>query len=71
MLDGHFWRIEQTIFALISARWGGELLPEEYRVYLDVPLGPRPFRHYVGAIRHLMYGQGIRAVHPHLLARSR
>jgi hypothetical protein len=26
---GHFWRIEQTIYALCSARFGVELLPEE------------------------------------------
>ena len=56
---GHFWRIEQTLFALCSSRFGVELLPAEYTVHLD---GARPlgcFRHYVGEIRHLMYSEGM------------
>lgn len=57
---GHFWRIEQTVFALCSSRFGVELLPDKYTVFLDGPLGNRPCRHYVGAIRHLMYTEGIR-----------
>lgn len=57
--DGHFWRIEQTIYALCSSRHGVELLPEEYSVYLEPGLGTRPVRHYVGAIRHLMYREGM------------
>ena len=32
---GHFWRIEQTLFALCSSRFGVELLPAEYSVHLD------------------------------------
>jgi hypothetical protein len=59
ILDGHPWRIEQTLFALLSSRYGVELLPDEYSVYLNPGLGGRPFRHYVGAIRHLMYGEGM------------
>lgn len=57
---GHFWRIEQTLFALLSSRYGVELLPDEYTLSLgkNIHLG-RPFRHYVGAIRHLMYREGI------------
>ena len=35
MHDGHFWRIEQTVFALCSSRYGVELLPPEYTVSLD------------------------------------
>ena len=31
---GHFWRIEQTIYALCSSRFGDDLLPEEYAVRL-------------------------------------
>lgn len=57
---GHFWRIEQTLFALCSSRFGFEHLPAEYTVRLEPGLGGRPFRHYVGAIRHLMYGEGMR-----------
>jgi hypothetical protein len=57
--EGHFWRIEQTLYALCSSRYGAELLPEEYTVRLEAGLRPGTFRHYVGAIRHLMYGEGI------------
>jgi len=57
--QGHFWRIEQTLFALCSSRYGVELLPDEYAVYFEVGLGGRPSRHYVGAIRHLLYREGI------------
>ena len=63
---GHFWRIEQTLYALCSSRFGTELLPPEYDVFLKGPLGDRPVRHYVGAIRHLMYSEGIRNLHKHL-----
>jgi hypothetical protein len=56
---GHFWRIEQTLYALFSSRFGVELLPDEYRVRLEANLQGLPSRHYVGAIRHLMYGEGI------------
>lgn len=57
---GNFWRIEQTLFALCSSRFGAELLPEEYDVFLKGSMSNRPSRHYVGAIRHLMYSEGIR-----------
>jgi hypothetical protein len=56
----HGWRYEQTVFALCSCRFGTELLPEDYDVFLKGEVGERPSRHYVGAIRHLMYGEGIR-----------
>ncbi|MBB01763.1 hypothetical protein GYB59_15395 [bacterium] len=57
---GHFWRIEQTLYALCSSRYGVELLPEEYDVFLKGNVGERPSRHYVGAIRHEMYREGMR-----------
>jgi hypothetical protein len=57
---GHFWRIEQTLFALCSSKYRVELLPEEYDVRLDKGINGSPSRHYVGAIRHLMYGEGIK-----------
>jgi hypothetical protein len=60
ILEGHFWRIEQTLYALCSSRFGVELLPREYQVRLDKGLGASPCRHYVGAIRHWMYGEGLR-----------
>lgn len=56
---GHFWRIEQTLYALFSSRYGVELLPQEYDVRLEPNLIGLPSRHYVGAIRHLMYSEGI------------
>jgi hypothetical protein len=59
MLDGHFWRIEQTLFALCSSRFGVEPLPDEYTLRLAPGIGTHAFRHYNGAIRHLMYGEGI------------
>lgn len=56
---GHFWRIEQTLYALCSSRFGTELLPAEYNVRLSSGIDGSPSRHYVGSIRHLMYGEGI------------
>lgn len=59
---GHFWRIEQTIYTLCSARFGVELLPDEYAVRLEGGIGGRPCRHYIGGIRHLLYSEGIRGL---------
>jgi hypothetical protein len=59
ILDGHFWQMEQTLFALCSSRYGVELLPDDYTLRLEPGIGGRCFRHYNGAIRHLMYGEGI------------
>lgn len=59
-IESHFWRIEQTLFALCSHRHGCELLPEDYDVILDEHASlERPVRHYVGAVRHLMYREGV------------
>ncbi|QZZ20415.1 hypothetical protein J5X98_24755 [Leptothermofonsia sichuanensis E412] len=57
---GHFWRIEQTLYALFSSRYGAELLPSEYDVHLEGDINDSPCRHYVGKIRHLMYSEGLR-----------
>jgi hypothetical protein len=59
-IEGYFWRIEQTLYALCSSRFGVELLPEQYAVRLTGGLEGNPCRHYVGGIRHLMYSEGIR-----------
>jgi hypothetical protein len=67
MLEGHFWRIEQTLYALCSSRFGVELLPDSYRVFLDGNLDDQPFRHYVGAVRDRMYTEGVRRLGPQLL----
>jgi hypothetical protein len=60
LLEGHFWRIEQTVYALCASRFGVELLPKECTLYFEPGLEGRPFRHYNGVIRHLMYGEGMR-----------
>jgi hypothetical protein len=57
---GHFWRIEQTLYALCSSRFGVELLPPSYDIRLSGGISDSPSRHYVGAIRHLFYREGIR-----------
>lgn len=67
MPEGHFWRIEQTLFALCASRFGVELLPDDYRVFLDGEVGDRPYRHYVGAIRDRMYAEGMRKLKGSLL----
>jgi len=59
-ITSHPWLIEQTLFALCSSQHGAQLLPREYDVSLATPLEARPCRHYVGAIRHLFYDEGIR-----------
>lgn len=64
---GHFWRIEQTLYALCASRFGVELLPNDYRVFLDGEVGDRPFRHYVGAVREQMYTEGMRILASKLL----
>lgn len=56
----HFWRVEQTLFALCSWRYGAELLSDEYRVQLVASSGKSCCKHYVGAIRQHMYSSGIR-----------
>ena len=71
ILEGHFWRIEQTVYALCSSRFGVELLPPDYDVRLGTGINGSPCRHYVGAIRHLFYKEGIRhLVRSRLLERS-
>jgi hypothetical protein len=60
ILAGRIWVVEQTLSALCSSRYGLELLPDEYTVRLEPGVGARCFRHYVGAIRHLMYAEGIK-----------
>jgi hypothetical protein len=59
---GHFWRIEQTLYALCSSRFGVELLPACYDVHREKKADRDPCRHYVGRIRHLMYSEGIRSL---------
>ena len=57
--NGHPWRIEQTLLALAACRDGAALLPSTYRVSLEAGIEGCVMRHYVGAVRHLMYREGI------------
>lgn len=66
---GHFWRIEQTIYMLCSAKWGCELLPQEYNVHLGSGI-KGPVRHYVGAVRQQFYDEGIKTLLNRLTRRS-
>ena len=68
LAEGHFWRIEQTLFALCGSRFGLRLLPDAYRVFLEGEVGDRPYRHYVGAVRDRMYAEGMRKLRSTLLA---
>lgn len=68
--DGHPWRFEQTLYALRCTPYGVELLPEDYRVFLEGDVGDRPFRHYVGAVRDRMYAEGMRKLKGQLLSSS-
>ena len=58
--SGHVWRIEQTLLACAASRDGVELLPtQEYLVSLTPGTEGCVAKHYVGAVRHLMYREGI------------
>lgn len=59
-LNGHFWRIEQTLFALCSSQYGAQSLPEGYDVTLTPGVLNRVCKHYVGVIRNDMYREGMR-----------
>ena len=56
----HSHQIEQTLIASCSAKFGFEMLPQEYDVYTG-PIRPAvPCRHYAGPTRPLMYCEGMR-----------
>jgi hypothetical protein len=56
----HHHRVEQTLIALCSARFGFEFLPPEYDVHVGARRSGAPCRHYTGPIRHLLYREGLR-----------
>lgn len=58
----HPHRIEQTLVALASSKFGHEFLPEEYDVRLERTKPTEIVKHYTGPIRHLMYGEGLSRV---------
>lgn len=59
--EGHFWRVEQTLFAICASRYEkGGLLPETYEVSLDAFRRSAAIaRHYVGAVRHRFWAEGV------------
>jgi len=65
------WYVEQTLFALAASLWRDvELLPAEYVMSLAKRCPELAVaRHYVGAVRHLFYSEGISRVEP-LLRRT-
>jgi len=67
---GHFWRIEQTTYALCSSRFGVELLPDEYAVYRGQTDFGKPLRHYVGEVRARLYAEGMPWLWSQLKARG-
>jgi hypothetical protein len=58
---GHIWRVEQTLFALCASRYGrGGLLPPDYELSLGRSAAAGAVaRHYVGAVRHRFWGEGV------------
>lgn len=61
IMRGHIWRIEQTLYALCASRHGkGGLLSQHYEVSLRRRSSPGVVaRHYVGAVRHRFYAEGL------------
>jgi len=66
--DAKKWRIEQTLLALgASSLNKGGLLPSSYEVSLNKERQDDCVaRHYIGAVRDLFYGEGIRSLHKKL-----
>ena len=73
ILQGHVWRVEQTLFALCASKYGrGGLLPKTYEVSLDRHIAPHAIsRHYVGAVRDRFYGEGLERLRHVILAEVR
>ncbi|MCH6257906.1 hypothetical protein MLD52_15210 [Puniceicoccaceae bacterium K14] len=58
----HFWRIEQTGFAIMSCKFSTKLLPSKYLISTDTSFGipeGTVMKHYIGAVRGLFYTEGI------------
>ena len=70
ILKGHMWRVEQTLFALCASRYAkGGLLPKSYEVSLGKHSAEDCVaRHYVGAVRHRFFAEGMKRLRPVLLA---
>lgn len=68
ILNKDRWYIEQTLFALASSKFSNvELLPPGYVMAMDAQCpADAVARHYVGAVRHLFYSEGLAQVRPML-----
>lgn len=55
----HSHRIEQTLVALASSKFGHEFLPNEYDVLAQSTKTNETVKHYTGPIRYLMYLEGL------------
>jgi hypothetical protein len=68
ILTGNPWFMEQTLHAVAASVHGRvELLPKDYVMSLSPQCPPGALaRHYVGAIRHLFYSEGIPRVSQNL-----
>ncbi|MEM7386690.1 MAG: hypothetical protein AAF514_17270, partial [Verrucomicrobiota bacterium] len=72
MAHGKIWRTEQTLLALMASKAGhGGLLPDTYEVSLSETRIPQGIaRHYVGAVRHQFYAEGMSELKMDLLRRT-
>jgi hypothetical protein len=55
----YLYVLEQTLYAMLSSRFGVELLPEPYDMSRSKHPDAGPCKHYPGRFRHLMYGEGM------------
>jgi hypothetical protein len=58
-LPSHSHRIEQTLIALCSMRFGHEFLPPEYDVYSGPTDFSRCSRHFSGPFRETLFSEGV------------
>ena len=71
LAEGNQWRVEQSLLVLACSQRGeGGLLPGEYEVSLTKNhVHPDPVsRHYVGAVRHRFFGEGVAQLRKVLLS---
>ena len=61
-IHSHPHRIEQTVLAINSAKFGFEFLPPEYDIRMGALRPDQPARHYTGPLRPLFFREGIPAL---------
>jgi len=62
MLERNLWMVEQTLYALCGSKENlGGILSEDYQLTLHTSLvNSSCMRHYVGAVRHEFFAEGVR-----------